>query len=93
MGAKRGGGQIIYGLDVGKGEMRFCGFLGLDTFHTEIVWCEAPFANQRSTTTTSTSKKATQRSKEAKNLVSPHNTPHTTHHTRATTTQVEMQKL
>jgi hypothetical protein len=36
---QRGGAQIVYGLDVGKGEMRFCGFCGLDTFHTEIVWC------------------------------------------------------
>ncbi len=36
---QRGGAQIVYGLDVGKGEMRFCGFLGLDAFHTEIVWC------------------------------------------------------
>jgi len=43
VGAKKGGGgggpQIVYVFDVGKGEIRFCGFLGLDAFHTEIVWC------------------------------------------------------
>ncbi len=80
MGAKKGGGgggpQIVYVLDVGKGEIRFCGFLGLDAFHTEIVWC-VPL-QIRGLLLRVLQKKVTQRSKEAKNLVSPHTTPHHT---------------
>ncbi len=80
MGAKRGGGQIIYGLDVGKGEMRFCGFLGLDTFHTEIVWCEAPsICKSKVYYYYEYFKKGNPKKQRSKESCIP--TQHTTHHT------------
>ncbi len=72
------GHQIIYGLDVGKGEMRFCGFLGLDAFHTEIVWCEVPL--QIIGLLRVLQKKVTQKKQRSKESCIPthHTTPHYT---------------
>jgi len=78
-GGRGGGPQIVYVLDVGKGEIRFCGFLGLDAFHTEIVWC-VPLQIIRGLLLRVLQKKGNPKNQRSKESCIPtqHTTPHHT---------------